>query len=132
MVVLLVAMRLMRVLRVVVVLRARVRVRPRRVIMIFFPVAVVLGPAQAALRKVIFPLRNFHHVIFWQDRILTLWICVGLVGVALVFALVPWGFVLYYGARLAGVALFGPQFAPRSSTTGGAFSPSRRRSGSHY
>ena len=72
------------------------------------PVAVVLGPAQAALRKVIFPLRNFHHVIFWQDRILTLWICVGLVGVALVFALVPWGFVLYYGARLAGVALFGP------------------------
>ncbi len=30
------------------------------------------------------------------------------------------------------VALFGPPFARRSSTTGGAYSPSRRRSGSHY
>ena len=48
------------------------------------------------------------YAIFWNDRILTLWLAVGLVGLTLVLALIPWAFVLLWSSRLVGVGLLGP------------------------
>lgn len=72
------------------------------------PVARALGPLQAKLAKAVVPLRAIRYILFWQDRFLTSWLCIGLALLALVLAIVPWATVLHYCCRLASLGLFGP------------------------
>jgi len=72
------------------------------------PVASLLSPVQDVLTKLVRPLRGFFKVLQWEDRFLTTWYYVGLVLLALVLALIPWGFILHYGLRLLGLLAFGP------------------------
>ena len=72
------------------------------------PVAVALGPMQIILAQVVVPLRAVRYLLFWQDRQLTAWLCLVLMALALVNMIVPWGLLLFYGARIVGAVLFGP------------------------
>ena len=55
------------------------------------------------------PLRTVRYTLFWQDRIFTMWLYLCIVLLTLVLALIPWGFLLHYGTRLVGLAIFGPR-----------------------
>lgn len=73
------------------------------------PLAVVLGPVQDALGVyAVLPLRAVTSLLSWDDPFVTTWLCVGLVGLGVVFALIPWGFVCFWGMRAFGIAAFGP------------------------
>lgn len=72
-------------------------------------VAPWLGPVQEFLWVyAIRPLRGAIHLHAWDDPFFTTFVYVCLCGLAIVLALVPWGFVLYWGLRLLFLALFGP------------------------
>lgn len=73
------------------------------------PVAVALGPVQVILAQAVVPLRKIRYLFFWQDRFLTTWLCLGLIVFFFISLLMPWSFLVYYGARIAGAALLGPQ-----------------------
>ena len=79
-----------------------------RVAITLNPVAVALGPLQKTLASVLVPLRAIRYALFWQDRIVTTWLCLALAALTLVNALLPWRWMLFYGCRLAGALLLGP------------------------
>ena len=57
------------------------------------PVAKVLGPIQTKLAMGVVPLRMVRYMLFWQDRIFTMWLYLALVLLTLLLALIPWGFL---------------------------------------
>ena len=63
---------------------------------------------QQALGKGLQPVRAARRLLVWEDRILSTWFVFLLMVCTLVFALIPWAFVLRWTLRLVGVALFGP------------------------
>ena len=73
------------------------------------PVAKVLGPIQTKLAMGVVPLRMVRYLLFWQDRIFTMWLYLALVLLTLLLALIPWGILLHYGCRLVGLAILGPR-----------------------
>jgi len=72
------------------------------------PLAIALTPVQAALREIIPQVRLVRHLLYWQDRILTAWLALAIILTGIALALVPWGFVIYWTARLGGFIFFGP------------------------
>jgi len=72
------------------------------------PVAKVLGPVQTSLARFVPRVRQVRYVLLWNDRIVTFWLVVALSLATVALAMIPWGLVLYYGARVGGVVLFGP------------------------
>lgn len=72
------------------------------------PMAAALGPVQNLLAKLMPTMRRVRYMLFWNDRILTTWLVIGLCAAALVLAIIPWGFIIYWGARVFGLVVFGP------------------------
>lgn len=72
------------------------------------PMAKILGPIQFALEKVVVPARLVRRSVMWHDRIVTTWAFLGLLGLTVLLALVPWRFLLKWGAKLLGLAALGP------------------------
>jgi hypothetical protein len=68
-----------------------------------------LQPLQDALaRNFVLPMRGLKALFTWDDPFVTTWFYFGLCCLALIFALTPWSFLFYHGARLLGLAVFGP------------------------
>ena len=72
------------------------------------PLAPVLGPIQRALGSVVIHTRSIRRIVTWEDAYMTTWLYAALVVLTLVLLIIPWGLILVIGARLVGVALFGP------------------------
>jgi len=72
------------------------------------PLAKYLGPVQVGLAKAVPKVRAVRNVIFWNDRVVSFYLALLLLLATFALALVPWGLVIQYGARLGGLALFGP------------------------
>lgn len=72
------------------------------------PLAPLLGPIQLGLTSVLRAVRSIRRIVMWEDSFLTTHVYTGLVGLTLILLVIPWASTLYYGARLVGVALFGP------------------------
>lgn len=72
------------------------------------PLALLLRPVQQALGKGLQPVRAARRLLVWEDRILSTWFVFLLMVCTLVFALIPWAFVLRWTLRLVGLAIFGP------------------------
>jgi len=72
------------------------------------PVAAALGPVQSILAGIVPQVRKVRYLLFWSDRILTLWLVIALLAVSVVLALIPWGFVIHWIMRLLGLVVLGP------------------------
>ena len=72
------------------------------------PLAPVLGPVQRILGKVLVHLRTVRRVLAWEDRFVTSLVYCQLFLLTIVLLIIPWAFVLHWGARLFGFLLFGP------------------------
>ena len=74
----------------------------------FNPMATALGPVQSTLADLLPAVRAVRYLIFWNDRILTFWLVAAIIVGIGALALIPWFFVLYWAARILGIALLGP------------------------
>ena len=72
------------------------------------PLAPVLGPVQRILGKVLVHLRTVRRVLAWEDRFVTSLVYCQLFLLTIVLLIIPWAFVLHWGARLFGFLLFVP------------------------
>jgi hypothetical protein len=72
------------------------------------PVERALTPVQRALAAIVPKVRQAKNALLWSDRILTFWIVVAVGAVTLLLAIIPWGFVIFWSARILGVLLMGP------------------------
>ena len=66
----------------------------------FNPVAKFLTPVQAGLAELVPKVRQVRYALMWNDRILTFWLAAALAVLTLILALIPWGLLLHWTARL--------------------------------
>lgn len=72
------------------------------------PFKAVLYPVQQALAVLIRYLRQTKHILLWGESYLSFWISTICFAVAIVFAFVPWFWVLQWASRIIVWVLFGP------------------------
>lgn len=75
---------------------------------VFNPMATALGPVQRKLAILVPMVRQMKNALLWKDRILTFWITTAVVMVTFILALIPWGIVIFWSARILGVVASGP------------------------
>jgi len=72
------------------------------------PLAMFLGPVQHHLAIYTPLVRRVRYAIMWNDRIFSFWLVIAVFLVTLIFTIIPWAWVIYWGCRVGSLLLFGP------------------------